>query len=295
MVLLLLPLFALNTLVHAIVVFYAILIAKTLLPLAPWRRLCDRGLVWVSITWTIWNTRLFKLGGLRIREEVAPDIHLTPDRRYLILANHQTWTDILVLQGLFHPRTPFLTFFLKKQLLYVPVFGLIWKALGFPFMERYSAERLTKDPSLKGKDLETTRRFCARLRGRPYAIINFVEGTRRTPKKAAASPFRHLLPPKAGGVATALDALDYGFDHVLDVTLRYERRTNSFWDLLSGRVGTVHVDVREAPLQEIPRGDYFRDEAHAARFRDWLNGVWQAKDQRMAASPRITDDSRQAG
>ncbi len=289
MVLVLLPLFLLNTLFHAITVFYAILLAKALVPVPAWRRLCDRGLVRVSIAWTLWNTRIFELGGFRPRAEIAPGIELSPQKRYLILANHQTWTDILTLQAVFHPKTPFLTFFLKKQLLYVPVFGLIWWALGYPFMERYSPAAVAKNPALKNRDLETTKRFCERIRGKPYAIINFVEGTRRTAGKSKGSPYRHLLAPKAGGVATALQALDYAFDHVLDVTLRYERKTNSFMDLLSGRVGAVQVSVREVPLPAIPRGDYFGDPAFAETFRTWLNGMWHEKDARLAAAGGAID------
>lgn len=281
MILVVLPLFALNTLIHAVIAFYAVWLARWLVPSAAWRALCDRGCVRVSFAWTIWNRRLFGLGGFRVDASIAPGIELRGDKRYLIVSNHQTWTDILVLHALFHPRTPFLTFFLKKQLLYVPVFGVIWWALGFPYMERYTAAQVAKNPALKNRDLETTKRFCQRIRGKPYAIINFVEGTRRTEKKAKGSPFRHLLAPKAGGIATALQALDYEFDHVLDVTLRYGHSRTSFVDLLSGRVGPVQADVREIPVADIPRGDYFADPAFAEQFRAWLNEQWRLKDERF--------------
>jgi 1-acyl-sn-glycerol-3-phosphate acyltransferase len=292
MIQLLLPLFALNTLLLAVVGFYGVWLAQWLVPIKPWRALCQRGLLWLSIRWTLWNTALFGLGGFAPVASVAPGIELRTDKRYLIVSNHQTWTDILVLQAVFHPRVPFLTFFLKKQLLYVPIFGLIWWALGFPYMERYSAAKVARNPALKNRDLETTRGFCRRIRGRPYSIINFVEGTRRTPAKAKGSPFRHLLAPKAGGIATALHALEYEFDHVLDVTIRYGHERMSFVDLLSGRVGSVQVDVSEIPLAEIPRGDYFTDPAFAETFRAWLNDAWRRKDERFAA---MAAPARKAG
>jgi hypothetical protein len=56
--------------------------------------------------------------------------------------------------------------------------------------------------------------------------MNFVEGTRFTPAKHAAqqSPYKHLLKPKAGGLALALHVLGDRFDSLLDVTDRVSRR-----------------------------------------------------------------------
>lgn len=289
MILLLLPLFLFNTLVHAMVAFQVVAFARRLVPVDAFRRACTRALFAISFGWTNWNTRFFGLGGFRVRTTMAPGVELRRDKRYLLMANHQSWTDILVLHAVFHPATPFLAFFIKSQLRHIPFFGRVWTELGFPFMKRYSAEAIAKDPSLKGRDLETTREFCRSIRGQPYAIINFVEGTRRTPKKAAKSPFRHLLPPKAGGVATTLQALEYEFDHVLDVTIRYAHEKNRFIDLLSGRVGLVDVDVREIPLGAIPRGDYFADARFADEFRSWLNDTWRQKDERFGGMVRVPE------
>lgn len=279
--------FLLNTLLLAVIGCSAVLLAKLLIPIRGWRRLCDRALVAISYSWTHWNTRVFRtFSGFEVAPEIAPGIELARDRRYLILPNHQSWTDIFVLQALFHPKTPFLTFFLKRQLLYIPFFGVIWWALGFPFMQRRSSAYLEKHPEERGQDLETTRRFCEKIRAHPFAVINFVEGTRRTPAKAAKSPYKHLLAPKAGGIAIALQALDYQFDHVLEVTLQYASAQTRFVDLLAGRLGKVRAIVRELPLSEIPRGDYFSDPAFAERFRAWLNEAWRRKDAEIeAASP----------
>lgn len=276
--------FALNTLVFPVLLFLPVLAVKGLVPVRRFRAACDRALIWISFRWTSNNTRLFRrFGGLRIDVDLPPEIELSGSKRYLILPNHQTWTDIFILQAVFHPRTPFLTFFLKSQLFWVPVFGIIWWALGFPYMKRHSPAYLAKHPEKKGQDLATTKRFCQRIRSKPFAIINFVEGTRRTPAKAKRSPYKNLLPPKAGGVAIALQALDYSFDHVLDVTMTYDSPRNSFGELLAGRVKNVKVVVRELPLESVPRGDYFGDEAFAKEFREWLNGVWAQKDERLAA------------
>ena len=56
------------------------------------------------------------------------------------VSNHRSWVDILVLQAVFNRRIPFLKFFLKQQLIWVPFLGLAWWALDFPFMRRHSAD-----------------------------------------------------------------------------------------------------------------------------------------------------------
>jgi 1-acyl-sn-glycerol-3-phosphate acyltransferase len=268
-----------------VVLFYPVLIAKLILPIPPWQRFCQRILVGISYAWTMCNAVILRwCSGFRIETELAPGVQLRNDARYLIFSNHQAGTDIFALHTLFHPRTPFLTFFLKRQLLYAPIFGPIWWALGFPFMRRHSPAYLAKHPEKKGQDLVTTKKFCERIRGKPYSIVNFVEGTRRKPGRDYDSPFKHLLVPKAGGIAIALQALDYEFDYVLDVTLRYRGQRIGFWDMLAGRVGTVRAHVRLIPVSEIPRGDYFSDPTFAEQFREWLNGVWTEKDRLFEAA-----------
>jgi 1-acyl-sn-glycerol-3-phosphate acyltransferase len=76
---------------------------------------------------------------------------------YMVNCNHQSWVDIFVLQHLFNRRIPLLKFFLKQQLIWVPVMGLAWWALDFPFMRRHSDQYLRKHPEMRLKDLETTR------------------------------------------------------------------------------------------------------------------------------------------
>ena len=62
------------------------------------------------------------------------------------VSNHQSWVDILVLQKVFNRRIPFLKFFLKQELIWVPLLGLAWWALEFPFMRRHSSAYLAAAP-----------------------------------------------------------------------------------------------------------------------------------------------------
>ena len=47
---------------------------------------------------------------------------------YLVTSNHQSWSDIVILQHLLNRKIPMLKFFLKQQLIWVPVIGLCWPA-----------------------------------------------------------------------------------------------------------------------------------------------------------------------
>lgn len=217
---------------------------------------------------------------------------LARDGWYLVNCNHASWVDIFVLQKVFHRRIPFLKFFLKQQLIWVPVIGLVWWALDFPFMKRHSAAEIKKNPQLRLQDLETARRSCARFSLVPTSVMNFAEGTRFTRSKHAAqgSPYRHLLKPKAGALALALNVMGEQFSALLDVTIVYLDGTPSYWDLACGRAGRVRVMVQR---REIPAallgGDYSGDAVYREAFQQWLSGLWAEKDARIA---QIRADAR---
>lgn len=161
---------------------------------------------------------------------------LKADNWYLVVCNHQSWTDILVLQRIFHRKIPFLKFFLKKELIWVPLLGLAWWALDFPFMKRYPSEFLKNNPKFKGKDIEITRKACEKFKATPISIMNFVEGTRFTPEKHRRqnSPYRHLLKPKSGGIAFVLSAMGEKLNTLLDVTIVYPQRSPTFGTSCAG-------------------------------------------------------------
>ncbi|WP_372871126.1 acyltransferase [Shewanella sp.] len=215
-----------------------------------------------------------------VRIEVQGNAELTRDEWYMVIANHQSWVDILVLQRVFNRKIPFLKFFLKQELLYVPVLGLAWWALDFPFMRRYSTAELKKNPKLKGKDIEITRRACAKFKDKPVSVMNFVEGTRFQAAKHQKqnSPFRHLLRPKAGGMAFALSAMGEHIHKLVDVAIYYPGKVPSFWDFISGQVDEIRVHVAVADICPEMRGDYINDRGFKQDFQEQLNQIWARKD-----------------
>lgn len=178
-----------------------------------------------------------------------------------------------------------LKFFLKQQLIWVPLLGLAWWALDFPFMKRYTKEYLAKHPEMKGKDMETTRKACEKFKEVPVSVMNFLEGTRFTQEKhdAQQSPYRYLLKPKSGGIAFVLSAMGGQLRSMLDVTIVYHDKTIGFWDLLCGRIRRISVQVKERPIPEdFAQGDYEGDPVFRARLQEWVNQVWLEKDVLIA-------------
>jgi 1-acyl-sn-glycerol-3-phosphate acyltransferase len=237
------------------------------------RRALDRAMNALAEGWIAVNGWWMALVE-RVRWDVTGHENLRRNAWYLVSSNHQSWVDILVLQKVFHRRVPFLKFFLKRQLLFVPVIGLAWWALDFPFMRRRSGSR--------SQDLATARKACERFRQIPTSVMNFLEGTRFSTAKrdAQQSPYRHLLKPKVGGLATALGAMGERFDALLDVTILYPEGVPTFWDLLCGKLKQVVVRVREREIpKELLDGDYEGDPAFRARMQAWVQDMWTEKDR----------------
>lgn len=277
-------LIATSTVLHVIPLLLIALL-KVVLPLPRLRAACNPLLTGLAASWIGFNNWLWDTF-TRTRLSLRGDADLQLDGHYLVLANHQSWVDILILQKVFNRRIPLLRFFLKRQLFWVPLLGLAWWALDFPFMGRYTPRQVAKNPALAGRDIEATRRACDKFRAIPVAIMNFVEGTRFTDDKHAkqGSPYRHLLKPKSGGVAFVLDAMGEGLHAILDVSIAYPAGRPSLVDLLADRVPEVRVQVKQRPIPvELAGGDYQNDREFRVRFQQWMNGLWREKDEDLAA------------
>jgi 1-acyl-sn-glycerol-3-phosphate acyltransferase len=274
----------LNTIIAVIPVFILAVI-KLLLPIPAVRRLASRLLMGVGELWVTFNSFWFRTGA-SLDVQTRGIEGLRRDGWYLLIANHQTWVDIVVLQAALNRRVPFLKFFIKQELIWFPMLGFAWWAMDMPFMKRYSASYLAKNPHMKGKDLETTRRACEKFIDTPTSVINFVEGTRFSDQKRIdrKSPYQHLLQPRPGGLAIALSSMGELFTSLVDVTMFYPNGAASFWDMCCGTPVPVIVDVREQPLEQwLVDGDYQGDREHRKRLHAWLGETWAEKDEIIAA------------
>ena len=258
----------------------ALALVRLVLPFKAVRRRIDPGLNAIATTWIAGNS-----GWMRLTQRTTWDVQGVDDLAYhgwyLVNSNHQGAVDIFVLQHVLNRRIPLLKFFIKQQLIYVPIMGLAWWALDFPFMKRHTAAELQRNPALREQDRETTRRACEKFALVPTSVMNFAEGTRFTPAKHAAqgSPYRHLLKPRTGALALALHAMGRQFNALLDVTLAYPDGVPTLWQFMCGRGTRVVMRVRQLPIPiAFCDGDYEGDPAFRDALHAWLHGLWTEKD-----------------
>lgn len=262
-------------------VFFAIL--KLLVPLHGFRTVMTRWIMAIGEIWISTNAAIFAFVNAT-RWDVHGLEDLERNKWYLVIANHQTWIDIVALQTVFNRRIPFLKFFLKQELIWFPFLGLAWWGMDMPFMKRYSKSYLAKHPHKKGKDQEATRKACEKFRNTPTSVINFIEGTRFTQEKKIrrASPYDNLLPPRAGGLALALETMGPMFDSILDVTIVYPNGPPEFWAMCYGELDRVIVEIKKRPVDPwMLEGNYERDRPFRSEFHRWLSQIWREKDERI--------------
>ena len=275
---------------------YAFALLRLVLRFEKAQVLLSRILVTIAETWIGNNNAIIALFS-QIKWRISGMETLSKDQWYLVTCNHQSWADILVLQRISNRRIPFLKFFLKQELIKVPLLGLAWWALDFPFMKRYTKADLEKNPSLKGKDLETTRKACEKFAYFPTSVMNFFEGTRFDAQKHAkqGSPYRHLLKPKAGGAAFTLNAMSGHLRNLLDVTIIYPPGTpRSLIAFLGGAMNEVEIVVQQRVIPAwASEGNYEDDAEFRARFQQWIGELWADKDALLdnKNAGRLTPDA----
>jgi len=268
---------------------------RFLAPTAKSRARMRHGLAHLAELWVSINN-----GVLGLLRQTHWDVQLPEklDRKgcYLVSCNHQSWVDILVLQRCFNRRLPFLRFFLKKELFWVPFMGLAWWSLDFPFLQRYSKAQIARNPGLLGKDLENARKACEKFREIPVAMMSFPEGTRFSEQKRleSGSPYRQLLKPRIGGIGQVLYALGDQLDGLIDVTIVYPggkpgASPPTFWQLVSGQIPQIVVrsEQREIPADLL--GREFRSDKHFRRdLQAWIDQQWLEKDAAIQSLKGVT-------
>jgi len=275
-------LLVLNTMIWMVPIYLATLF-KLIVPVRSTRDAASRVAAQSAENWATVNIWVYDRL-IRTQWDIRGVERLDHNGQYLVCSNHQTWNDIFVLMKAFDRRAPFFKFFLKQELIWVPVLGLAWWGLDYPFMRRYTTAYLARHPEMRGKDLETTRKACERFGNLPVTILNFMEGTRFTAEKhkSQKSPYRYLLRPKSGAMALSLTALGEKINSMLDVTIVYPDGAAGFWNFLAGKMRRVIVEVRTLTVpHELYLGNYEQDPAFRKRFQAWVGQLWAEKDLRI--------------
>lgn len=264
-----------------ILMFFAVL--KLVIPIGLIKNGLSKLLILIAESWISVNSKIHQLlHGEKYK--LVSDVILSKDEWYLVVANHQTSSDIPIIQGALNKKIPFLKFFLKQELIWVPFLGLAWWALDFPFMKRYSKEYLLKHPHLKGKDMEQTQKSCQKFKNFPTSVINFIEGTRFTQQKHKSqnSPYQNLLKPKAGGIGFVMGSMGTEIKQVLLLTVAYSPKPPTLWQYLCGDFEEATVFCEKFVIPEHLLGkNYQIDEKFKTELFKWSENLWYKQDDKL--------------
>ena len=205
---------------------------------------------------------------------------------YLVLCNHMSWADIVILTGVLKDRIPMPKFFLKQPLLYIPFIGIACWGLDMPFMKRYSRQYLLKHPEKRGKDIEATRESCRKFINTPTTVVNFAEGTRFTAEKHKhlKSPYTYLLPPKTGALYYTLATMGQQLSTLVNVTMCYpENAASPFKDMLQGKMTKVIIRIETSAIQDELPPELLSKTPPKKELQEWLSNKWQQKDALLSS------------
>lgn len=244
----------------------------------------DEANIQITNSWLSVNNWLIDhvLPNTRWDISIDENLQLSMQGRYLMTCNHQSWVDTTVNQYFGLTRMPLTRFFTKWELIFIPFVGQAFKILGFPMMKRHSKAQIAKKPELKDRDMEEARKACQQLLTQPFTLLNYLEGTRFTQEKhdQQQSPYQHLLKPKAGGLALALNILGDQIDALVDMTIVYPDGVPGYSEFWLGEVPRIAVNLRKINIPDwILGGNYEDDAEYRERFQQWVHELWLEKDQ----------------
>lgn len=257
------------------------------IPSKTWNHYSNKSMQGIPVLWGCLNHYILSIS-LHNKFDISGSGTLSRKKWYIMLSNHQSWMDILIITSIFYKQIPCLKFFMKQQLLWqLPFAGLACYFLGFPFMKRHSRTQIRKHPELKQQDIITTKKACQKFREFPTTVINFSEGTRFThdKHKRQQSPYDHLLKPKAGGTAVAINEMFDILSGIIDVTINYktlDKKQLNMWELICGKIDKLQLHYELLPITNDLKGDYFIDRKFRSQLQHWINDIWKRKDKRLS-------------
>ena len=262
-----------------------------LVPIQSLQSLCSQACVWIAARWVGCNKRIYKLVHRKPVCATTPE-GLSPHCSYLVICNHTAWADVIILFDVLHGHMPFGRFFLKKELIWVPIVGLVCWAMDFPFLKRRNAGASKKNSRSVASDLETTRKTCEMYKKNPVALINFLEGTRFTPDKhlKTKSRYVHLLNPKYGGLSTSIQAMGKQFESLINVRMAYTpTHSNLTWSWLCGQQEKLQIEIEAIPIpDEIIEMCASTNTSSKADFKAWVDQIWAGNDLHLMAMKKRT-------
>lgn len=282
---------AVNLIIFPMVVIVAGAL-RFLLPFDWWHNAWDSVIRLAEMGWIKLTNLIIGLT-MKTDWEVHGEGELSRSGRYFLIANHQSWVDILILYKLFGSKVPILVFFIKKQLVWsLPFLGFAMWATGFPLMQRHSKSYLKNNPKSRQADIEATKKLCLRFKKHPVTVINFLEATRFTKEKhhRQLSPYKHLLKPHSSKFAFVLSAMGNSLHNIIDVTIIYPEGKIGLWDFVCGKLPKIVVYYKVMPItDELRNGSYTEDRVYRSRIQRWVNDLWLTKDNLICSKSKTME------
>ena len=143
-------------------------------------------------------------------------------KKYIIISNHQSFLDILVTFSLLPLN---ISFFTKKELFYIPIFGWALLAAGMVPVDRYNKKKSKKSVDSALKYLKKTN----------LSILNYPEGTR--------TDFDNLGKFKKGGFILAIQSNI----PILPISVIYNKNnvTNNIRLVVGDIIETLNYNVEQ--------------------------------------------------
>ena len=253
---------------------------KLSVPVTAIKSLAYRVMIWIyGMAVKINDVLLFKI--IKNKIELQNPQVLSTNRNYLIISNHRSWADIFILQSLLNKKTPPLQFIVKRELIFMPLIGLICWAYEYPFVRRKSLKSREIKSEKAIRDVHKIRTKIDKIAASGHSIINFVEGTRFHILKSVKqnSKYKHLLNPHTGGLFYILKNYGEKLDAILDFTIVYGCKSPVFWKFLSGRCRRIVVDLKKIQIKDLFDSlDSDKDCIHFNDVSKWLDDLWFKKD-----------------
>ena len=245
-------------------IFFAIAACKLIFPIKKLYNLAEG----IYKLWVALNSTIFKLV-LPTKWDYSEACDLDDQTWYMLIANHKSWLDILVLHTVFSRKIPHLKFFMKSSLIWIPIAGQVCYVLNYPMIKR--------NKIFAPQNRKYLAEACQKLRSQPTTVTNFIEGTRFTPEKhtKTKSKFENLLPPKTGGVAAIVNEITE-INTIIDTTIYY-KGNGSMWDFISGQIPSIKLRYNLRAIDEKWRGDYYKDKEYRNRLNNNIDNIWQEK------------------
>jgi len=224
--------------------------------------------------WGLWVVMAERQNGtiFRFTGDVPPR-----EENAVLIPNHQSMVDVLVVlaHGWRTARLGDMKWFVKDVVKWVPGPGWGMKFLDCIFLKRNWAQDRTEIERLFGKFKEEDI---------PIYLVSFLEGTRKTPQKHAASRAfaesrgmhvpEHTMVPRTKGFVATMIGLRTALDSVQDLTIAYPDGVPSLIDCFAGRPRRIDIHVRRYPIETLPTDE--------AGLTQWVLDRFREKDALLA-------------